>query len=50
MDVNTHGNDLELKNNIIKLYVDGITCHSCESVIRHSLRDVEGIEKIEVLV
>lgn len=33
---------------IVKLFVDGITCHSCEAVIRNSLRNVSGIEKIEV--
>jgi Cu+-exporting ATPase len=38
----------EKYQNGIKLYCDGITCHSCDDVIRHSLRDVPGIQNIDV--
>lgn len=49
IDVNTYSSDCYQQNeSAIKLLVDGITCHSCESVIRHSLSQVEGIKNIEV--
>lgn len=38
----------EKYRNGIKLYCDGITCHSCDDVIRHSLREVPGIQNIDV--
>jgi copper chaperone CopZ len=34
--------------NVIKLFCDGITCSSCENVIRNSLRDVPNILGIEI--
>jgi Cu+-exporting ATPase len=52
--VNTTSPDLqsdalaEKYQNAIKLYCDGITCHSCVDVIRHSLRDVPSIQTIDV--
>src|SRR3989338_5056489 len=34
-------------SNVIKICVDGITCHSCEITVERKLRDVAGVKKVD---
>ena len=35
-------------SNVIKICVDGMTCHSCEITVERKLRDVAGVKKVDV--
>ncbi|WFD09659.1 sulfite exporter TauE/SafE family protein [Tepidibacter hydrothermalis] len=35
---------------VIKLYVDGIVCNSCEGIIQDALLDVDGVSKVNVVL